>query len=181
MDTPLAPVLETERLTLRAHALGDYEDCLALWSHPDVIRHIGGRAFTSEEVWTRLLRYVGHWPLLGYGFWRVGEKGSDRFVGEVGFADGRRGLGPEFDGFPEAGWVLAPWAQGRGYALEATRAALAWGDARFGGRTVCMIHPENAPSIRLAETCGYREFARTAYHERPTVLFERLSPSRTRR
>jgi RimJ/RimL family protein N-acetyltransferase len=53
---------------------------------------------------------------------------------------------------------------------------LAWGEAHFGqgARTVCMISPDNAPSIRAAQKAGYREFARTTYKGSPTILFERV-------
>jgi len=61
-----------------------------------------------------------------------------------------------------------------GYATEAARAALAWGDANVDApRTVCIIDPANLPSIRVAEKAGFREIARTTYKNDPTVLFER--------
>ena len=64
------------------------------------------------------------------------------------------------EGLPELGWVLATRVHGKGYATEAVRAAIAWGDANIRssgsglGRTVCIIHPEHARSIRVAEKCG---------------------------
>ena len=125
-------------------------------------------------MWTRLLRYVGMWALLGFGYWVVRERDTGRFVGEVGFADFRREISPPLDA-PEAGWVLAPWAHGRGFATEAVRAALAWGDAHLAApRTVCMIAPENAASIRVAQKLGFREFGRTSFKGDDTLLFQRL-------
>ena len=172
---PPIPTLETERLTLRGHRVDDLEDCLALWADPGVTRFITGRAGTREEVWARLVRYVGHWALLGYGYWVVCEKSTGRFIGELGFADYQRDLKPSFEGAPEIGWALLSSAHGKGYATEAIRAALAWGDAHFDARrTVCLISPENAPSLRVAEKCGYREFGRGEYKGSPTILFERL-------
>lgn len=168
------PVLQTERLTLRGHTAGDFADSAAMWGDPLVTRYIGGRPFSEEEVWARLLRYVGHWSVVGYGFWVVRESETGRFVGEVGFADFHRSIAPMFEGAPEAGWVLAPWAQGRGFGREAVQALTAWGDQRFAGaRTVCIIHPDNAPSIAVAARCGYRPFAESEYHGDPTILFER--------
>ncbi len=61
-----------------------------MWGVRIVTRHIGGRPFTAEESWSRLLRYAGHWYLLGFGYWAVVERGTNRFVGEVGFADFHR-------------------------------------------------------------------------------------------
>jgi RimJ/RimL family protein N-acetyltransferase len=174
MVTTEIPKLDTERLMLRGHSLDDFHDSAAMWSNPEVTRYIGGRPLPAEEVWTRLLRHIGHWTLLGFGTWVVREKASGRFVGEVGFHDYRREIEPSFDGTPELGWVLDPRAHGRGYALEATSAALAWGTSRFGAaRTVCIIRPENIRSIRLAEKLGYRSCAHTAYKSQPIILFER--------
>ncbi len=168
------PTLDTERLTLRVHRLEDFAESAAMWAHPEVTRYIGGRPFTEEECWGRLLRYAGLWTLLGFGFWVVREKASGRFVGEVGFLDGHRDIQPSFEGAPEMGWALMPWAHGKGYATEAVRAAQAWGDRHFGGkRTVCIIHPDNTASLGVARKCGYREFARTTYKGDPTVVLER--------
>jgi RimJ/RimL family protein N-acetyltransferase len=170
------PVLETERLVLRGHRVGDFDDCLALWTNPEVTRFIGGKPSTQEEVWSRLVRYVGHWALLGFGYWVVTEKESGRFMGEIGFADFRRVIEPSLDGVPEIGWVIAPHGHGKGYATEAARAVVAWGDGHFGPvRTACIIAPENGPSIRVAEKCGYREFQRTTYKGNPTIMFVRSS------
>jgi RimJ/RimL family protein N-acetyltransferase len=36
-----------------------------------------------------------------------------------------------------------------------------------------MIDPANAPSLRVAGRCGFREYARTTYKGEPTILFER--------
>jgi RimJ/RimL family protein N-acetyltransferase len=125
-------------------------------------------------VWARLLRYVGHWAALQYGYWVVREKATGAFVGEVGFADFRREMKPSIEGLPETGWVLSPSAHGKGYATEAVRAALAWGDRAFHGKkTVCLIDPSNTASIRVADKCGYKEIARTTYKDLPTIVFER--------
>jgi RimJ/RimL family protein N-acetyltransferase len=168
------PVLETERLILRGHRIDDFDDSAVLWGDPDVTRYIGGRPSVREEVWNRLLRYVGHWALLGFGYWVVMDKQTDEFVGEVGFADFKRELEPSFEGSPEVGWVLLPRFHGRGLATEAVRGALAWLETHFGAvRSVCMIDPDNAPSIRVANKCGYTELARTTYKGEPAVLFER--------
>ena len=166
--------IETEHLVLRPHRAEDFDDLAAMWADPEVTRFIGGRPSTAEESWARLLRYGGLWALLGFGYWAVRERATGHFVGEVGFADFRRGLG--FDGAPEAGWILAPRAQGRGLAGEAVRAALAWADGRGWASTVCIIDPENASSLRLAEARGYREIRRLTYKDHPVILLERPRP-----
>jgi RimJ/RimL family protein N-acetyltransferase len=168
------PVLETARLKLRGHRLDDFTACAAMWADTMVTRYISGKPSTEEESWSRLLRYVGHWTLLGFGYWVVEEKATGCFAGEVGFADLRRDLEPSLNGTPEIGWVFAPHAHGRGYASEAARAVIAWGEAHFGtSQTACIVHPENLASIRVAEKCGYRELRRTVYKGQPTTVFLR--------
>jgi RimJ/RimL family protein N-acetyltransferase len=122
-----------------------------------------------------MLRYAGLWALLGLGYWVVREKGSGRFVGEVGFGNFRRQIDPPLGDAPEIGWVLSPWAHGKGYATEAVQAALAWGEGHFGpsARTVCIIDPQNLASLRVAEKCGYREVSRAIYKGEATMVLER--------
>jgi RimJ/RimL family protein N-acetyltransferase len=177
MDKALdVPEIRTGRLTLRGHRLGDLDACAAMWANPEVTRYIGGNPFVLEDVWTKLLRYVGHWTIMGFGYWVVVESASGRFLGEVGFADFKRNIDPPLAA-PEIGWAFDPSAHGHGYATEAVRAAVAWADANLpAGRTVCLISPDNLPSLRVADKCGYREFARTIYKGEPTVLFERPTP-----
>ncbi len=169
----MVPLLETERLRLRGHAAADFDAVAAMWADPDVVRHIGGRPSTREESWARLLRYPGMWALLGYGFWAIEEKASGRLLGEGGFADFKRDIAPVIVA-PEQGWALASWAHGRGYGAEAVAAMVAWGETHFARRDfVCIISPENAASIRVAEKVGYREIARTTYKDAPTVIYRR--------
>ncbi len=170
-----APTIETERLTLSAHRDDDLADCAAMWGDPAVTAHIGGRPATREETWQRLQRYVGHWQLRPYGYWLVRETATGRFIGEVGLMDSRRATEPSFEGTPEGGWALAAHAHGRGFAHEALAAMLGWADARLP-RTVCIIDPANAPSLRLAEKLGYRLLTRAPYRDATTLLFERLAP-----
>ncbi len=170
------PILETERLTLRGHRLDDFAGCAAMWADPQVTRYIGGKPLTEEEAWARFLRYVGHWALLGFGYWVAEEKATGSLVGEIGFADYKRQIEPSLKGVPEVGWVLASHAHGKGYATEAVRAVVAWGDAHLSSaRTACIIAPENVASIRVAVKCGYRESAATSYKGQPTLMFVRES------
>jgi RimJ/RimL family protein N-acetyltransferase len=174
-----APVIETERLRLRGYRREDFAECAAMWGDAGVTRYVGGKSLTEEETWARVLRYIGHWGWMGFGYWVVEEKASGNFAGEVGFADWKREIEPTLKGVPELGWVLQTRVHGKGYATEAARAAMAWGDANISsarpslGKMVCIIHPEHTRSIRVAEKCGFREVLRTTYHGEPTVLFAR--------
>ena len=145
-----------------------------MWADPAVTRYIGGKPLTEEESWTKFIRYPGHWALMGFGYWAVEEKETGKFVGEIGFADFKREIEPSLKGVPEIGWVLVSEAQGKGYATEAVRAAVAWGDQHFGKvRTACIIHPENVASIRVAGKCGYGEPQKALCKGHETLMFVR--------
>jgi RimJ/RimL family protein N-acetyltransferase len=166
--------IQTPRLMLAPPVLADFDDYAALWADPVVVRHMGSVPFSRSTAWARFQRQAGGWALRGFGTWVVRERTGGRFVGEVGFQEFKRDITPTLGPEPEAGWMLAPWAHGQGLASEAATAAHAWGDARFeGSRTVCMIDPNNAPSLRLAAKLGYVEYARAPYGERFVVLHER--------
>jgi RimJ/RimL family protein N-acetyltransferase len=179
---PAVPVLHTPRLLLRGHRVDDLDDSVAMWSDPDVVRYIGGKPFTREEVWQRFLRYVGHWTVLGFGYWVVTERTTGRFVGEAGAGDAGRELEPAWGPVMEIGWALSSWAHGKGMATEAVGAVLAWVDAErakgeagvgAGRKVVCMIEPGHAVSRRVAEKHGFQLYATGTYHGEAMELFER--------
>jgi RimJ/RimL family protein N-acetyltransferase len=168
------PVLHTERLILRPHRVSDIEASMAMWTDPEVVRYIGGKPSTEQQTWGRMMNYLGHWQLMGYGYWCVEERTSGVLVGEFGFADFRREITPSIRGIPELGWALRSHVHGKGYATEGLRAAMAWGDMHLPiPRTVCLIDPENLPSFKLAEKLGFREQTRTNYSGKPIVLLFR--------
>lgn len=175
---PAVPVLETSRLRLRGCRADDFAPWFAMSRLSAFHRYFSAEPMPAEEVWKLLLRSAGHWVVLGYGFWAVEEKASGQFVGAIGFLNLKRDIEPPLGDAPEIGWVLAPAVHGLGYASEAVTAALVWAAGHFGPvRTVCLIHPENEASLRLAAKFGYREYARSTYHNAPIVLLERVGQS----
>lgn len=166
------PVLETERLLLTGHGLDDFEPLAAMWAEPAVVEHIfAGEPSTRRESWMRMLWYRGLWPLLGFGYWAIREKASGRYVGDLGFADFFREIEPSIRGIPEAGWVLATAAHGKGYATEALAAALGWlaAQRRFE-RSVCIVSRENPASIRVAEKAGFRDPVPVRLYDKDSLL-----------
>src|SRR5690349_16920036 len=173
------PVIETERLRLRGYRMEDFPACAKMWSDAVVTRYITGKPLTSEETWTKMLRNAGMWLVLGYGFWVLEEKATGEFVGELGFADFQRIIEPSIKGMPEMGWVLMRHVHGKGYATEATRAAMDWGDKNFGGaRMVCLIQPGNEASFRVADKLGFREWTPTTYKEHEVIMLKREAGSK---
>lgn len=169
------PVIETQRLILRGHRLEDLVHSAAMWADPVVTRYTTGQPLTLEECWARLLRYVGHWNLLGFGYWVAVEKATGTFIGEIGFADFKRDMQPSLNGLPESGWILASHSHGKGYATEALRAAVKWGDQHFSLPTACIINPENIASVHVALKCGYGDVKPAIYKGKAVNLLFRQS------
>ena len=75
--------------------------------------------------WRNAAIMAGHWVLHGFGMFVVEEKASGTFVGRVGPF-----YPPVWPGF-EVGWGMATEFRGKGYAVEAARAAIDWSFATF--------------------------------------------------
>jgi len=171
---PESVEIETARLRLRVYRPGDLPALATIMARPETFRYSERGPMGADESWGRLLRHYGHWSLFGYGLFAVEEKRTGALIGEVGFADFHRGFGRDFDSFPEASWTLAPDVWGRAYAWEAATAAHDWLlECRQDRETVCLIHRDNARSIRLARRLGYQAYATRQYRGYDALLFKR--------
>lgn len=168
-----APTLTTARLTLAPHRPSDLDEMAEMITDPAFAAQVGVPVATREEVWHRLLRYIAHWQVMGFGHWVVRETASGVYLGEIGLMESRRATTPSFEGTPEAAWGFRPSTHGRGYAREACAAMLGWADGQGIARTVCIISPGNAPSIRLAGRLGYTPAGEVEYRDAPIPFFER--------
>lgn len=143
----VAPRIDTARLTLRMPRLDDFGPRAAFYGSERSV-HEGG-PMGRVAAWRIWASEVGQWPLMGYGPFSVEDRGTGRYVGEVGI------YRPEGYPEPEIGWFVVPEAEGQGIAAEAAQAVMVWTRARFGwDRLVSYIDPRNARSIALAERLG---------------------------
>ncbi len=150
------PFLTTERLELWRPTKADEPAMFAIITNPETHRYLGPMSNRADHF-MRFQRGGGSWFLHGYGSLMVRLRGEPAVIGNCGVFHSYRGLGEDFDDKPEAGWILAESAVGKGLAHEAMAAALAWFDAEHGPReVVCMIEPGNEPSFALAERLGFR-------------------------
>ena len=167
-------MITTDRLTLRPHRTDDFEQLSSLYRDEAMNAFIRGLPANEEECWHRLLRYVGHWTALGFGLFAVVRRADDRIIGEVGFADFHRGLGHDFDSYPEAAWMFCGAAHGQGYAVEAMTAAISWLEvAHRHEKTVCIIDPDNSGSLRLAAKLGFAKFGTSMYRGATVTMLAR--------
>ncbi|MEE9427163.1 MAG: GNAT family N-acetyltransferase [Paracoccaceae bacterium] len=142
-----APILTTDRLTLRAHTKADfpaYRDAYA----SDHLRHMGG-PLDEKQSWASFCKDVAQWALLGHGAWAVDLAENDEFVGQIGL-----NAHPYFPEL-ELGWLVLPTAQGKSIAHEAATAVRDWARTTLKPKSlVSYIHCDNARSIALAKRLG---------------------------
>jgi RimJ/RimL family protein N-acetyltransferase len=146
------PMIETKRLILRQWRACDVAPNTAMLSDPGTARYITADGKPITELmngWRNAAIMAGHWVLNGIGMFVVEEKSTGRFAGRVG-----PWFPPGWAGF-EVGWGLAKEFRGKGYALEAARAAIDWSFATFDlDRIIHCIDRENAASQAVARRLG---------------------------
>jgi RimJ/RimL family protein N-acetyltransferase len=148
MTLPFAiPVLETERLILRAPCEADLPAIVAFRAS-DRTAYIGGPQ-DAMQSWQRFLAQIGHWALRGYGWWVIEDRATGAVAGRAGAS-----FHPNYPE-PELGWQIYDGFEGRGLAFEAALAARRHAQTVMGlGPLMSMIDPANIRSLALARRLG---------------------------
>jgi RimJ/RimL family protein N-acetyltransferase len=149
----MIPILNTDRLILRAITIDDWESYAAMWADARVTEFIGGEPRTRDVAWIKFVQSTGFWLLFSYGYWAITDR-NNRFVGIGGFAQQERGIA-DLVGHPECGWTFVPDVWGRGIASEAVAAMVDWADSALGVETRCLINQDNRASIKVAMRNGF--------------------------
>jgi len=169
LPQPNWPGIETERLILRQWRASDVAANTAMLGDPLSARFItADRRPVTEPMsgWRNAAIMAGHWVLHGFGMFVVEEKATGAFVGRVGPFHP-----PVWPGL-EVGWGVAAPFRGKGYAVEAARAAIDWSFATFEvDRIVHCIDAENAASQAVARRLGARREGDTMLLGHPCDLW----------
>lgn len=169
------PVLETDRLTLRAFDARDVE-AGAAYLMTERTKYMGG-PYSRADAWDHCCGLIGHWAVRGYGLFAICLKGSDQAIGDAGL------LCPGGYHKPELGWGI--WSteyEGQGIVREAAQAVrdLAYRDHGWS-TLVSYIDPDNTRSIALAERLGCRLDADAVIPDLPdwegTLVYRHPGPS----
>lgn len=143
------PVLETERLVLRAPEAGDLDAVAAFYASPRSA--FAGGPLDPAHAWRQLAIEIGHWPMRGYGRWTVVRRDTGAAAGLVGI------IHPPAWPEPELGWDLFDGHEGQGLASEAARAVRDHCYRTLGWTTlISLIAPDNTRSAALARRLGAR-------------------------
>lgn len=173
--TPFGPTLTTARLTLRLPQAGDEHHLLDMLQAEETRAYLGPVTLTLSDSFARNVRNAGGWLLYGFSNFMMVETATGAFAGSCGLFRIHREFGADFDGCPEAGWIVHHDHAGRGYAKEAMGAIHDWFDATHGRqRTTALIDSRNAASQSVARALGYRIFRSTTMDDDPVDLWERV-------
>lgn len=143
-------IIETERLLLRPTRAEDFEPWAAFMADAEAARFIGGPQ-PRAVAWRGFLTMAGAWRIQGFGMFSLIERASGDWVGRVG------PWHPEGWPGPEVGWGVVRDRWGRGYATEASTAAIGWAfDVLGWGEVIHCIDPANRASERVARRLGSR-------------------------
>lgn len=160
------PVLETERLLLRAPKASDFET-FAPFATSDRARFVGGGADKDMgHAWRILAILAGHWHLRGYGTFVAEHRETGAPIGSMG--PWHPGDWPE----QELGWTI--WtaeAEGNGYAFEGVTRLRAHVYDDLGWTTaVSYIDARNERSRALALRLGCQLDASAKRPERDETI-----------
>lgn len=148
------PVLDTERLRLRAWAPSDQAAYAAMNADPRVMEHLPALLSRAESD-AQIAAIEAHFARHGFGWWAVERRTDGTLLGTCGLRIAR--FEAAFTPCVEIGWRLAFAAWGQGYATEAARAARAYGFETLGlTEIVSFTVPHNTRSRTVMERLGMR-------------------------
>jgi len=170
--------IESERLIFRRIEQADFEFFARIHADPIVARYLGnGEPRSNQETQALLERYYETYRNLELGPLAVLRKSDGALIGRCGLSDMALEVNTAAGTLPgvwyqrsqvrsdtnvifeqELGYTFDRDYWGRGYAGEAAARVFEYASStmRFR-RIVSVIHPDNAPSIRIATRCGARQ------------------------
>jgi ribosomal-protein-alanine N-acetyltransferase len=159
--------LETPRLVLRSFRQEDVDAMAQLFGNPDFMR-FSSRLFTERKQTVAFIEKVIGWDRAGMpSQFAVIPRGEQAVIGYCGFLHH-----PEVPGEIEIGYRLDPAYWNRGLISEAARAVRDHGFAHWKlSRVISLIHPDNAPSRRVAEKNGMQVEREITFRGFPTLVY----------
>jgi RimJ/RimL family protein N-acetyltransferase len=177
LPDPLTVELTTERLLLRPYRLGDGAAYVQMYHEnaehlrefmPEELREMA----TEHEAEGQIRRMTRQWragKLFVFGVW---EREAEVYVGEAYLANADWAVP-----CVELGYFVVAGQTGRGYAVEAGRAAVQFAFERLGvGRVELYCASDNLASARVAERIGFTLDGRQRlrHRKRDGTLVDRL-------
>ncbi len=155
---PPFPTLATTRLLLREIGPPDALALYEIHGNAEAMKWFGADPVPDLAAAMRLVEVFASWRLQSNPGTRWGLQwhGQPTLIGSCGLFGWNRNWRK-----CTLGYELAPAAQGRGLMFEALCTVLDWGFEHMQlHRVEALIHPDNAPSLRLVQRLGFVEEGR---------------------
>ena len=146
------PVFYTLRLVLRPFRDSDLDSLYEIQGNRDHMRFtFWAESRAACEIWLR--RYEGLRDVNGFAPWTIVHRAEERVIGWGGL-----NIDPNAPGWgTEVSYFIHPSYEGRGFATEIVWASLRHGFADLSLQEIgAFARPENQPSIRVLEKCGFK-------------------------
>ena len=148
------PELQTQRLLMRHWLETDRDPFAQLNADPAVMEHFPSM-LSREESNAFVDRVEEAFDTNGFGLWAIELLGEAQFIGYVGLANAT--FDDPFTPAVEVGWRLAHAFWGRGFAIEAARAAVRFAfEVADLHEVVSFTVPANLRSVRVMDRLGMR-------------------------
>jgi len=165
----MSVVLKTDRLHLRPPTYADAVPLRSCFGDQQLMQFwLNGYDATFAATQARAEGMITHWQKHGFGDWVVVEESTQQVIGICGlhFIEKMTEV--------NLGYVLQRSSHTRGYAIEASRAALEYGLNTMGlGRIVAVIDPANTASRRVAERLEMTQWKETTWMGQTRVIYSR--------
>ncbi len=174
----IEPWARTERLELRRWTSSHLAELSALAVLPEIVRYVGdGTPWSGETVAAKHAAAIEHWRRSGFG-WLAAHDADGAFVGLVALNErSAEESGLDVPAVEVGYWIAPPW-WGRGYATEATAAAVtALFDRGLADVLVARHYAANTASGRLLEKLSFVPH-HTSTGDRPLVYSVLRRPDR---
>jgi [ribosomal protein S5]-alanine N-acetyltransferase len=151
------PEILTERLVLRVPHEADSPMYARFYGDAEASAFYGG-PLSPVAAWSRLARDLGHWCLRGYGMWVIERRDNEETVGGCGL------YWPTGWPRPELTWWVLPEQRRRGFAREASVAAIRFGHETLGwARVETHCDDDNAAARSLIASLGGTRIVRERF------------------
>jgi len=150
----MAVILETPRLLLRHLELRDVQELYSLSQDIEIRQYFPDGVLSYEETKEELEWYInGHPQYPKLGLWATVNKESGKFIGRCGLLPWEIDRSLEI----EIAYLLSKDFWHQGFATEAAKGIMSYGfEKLYLTRLICMMHPENIASQKVAERIGMK-------------------------
>ena len=155
-------ITTTPRLTIRQFQASDLDDLAPILANPEVMHFSATGVKTRAQIKAFLDKILHQYQQEGFGLYALLKKSTQQMLGYCGLLvwliDGKREI--------EIGYRLTCTHWGQGLGTEAALAIRDYAWQQLGlDRLICIIEPDNYPSIRVAQKIGMT-------YERATVIMD---------